>query len=132
MGKVLLIIFIGNVIKNYLGMLSLKRKNKEKFTTNNKDKSHLSLWPKIRGTDPYNNFSLIPYEKGFSFLYYLETKFGEKFVFSLLREYFSKFKFKSASTKDFVNLLKEKIAKIKGEKLKYKINKEINFKEWIH
>jgi len=112
--------------------ICLKKKNKEKFTTNNKDKSHLSLWPKIRGTDPYNNFSLIPYEKGFSFLYYLETKFGEKFVFSLLREYFSKFKFKSASTKDFVNLLKEKIAKIKGEKLKYKINKEINFKEWIH
>lgn len=121
-----------NSKKIFLRRVIIQKKKKNFITVDNKDKSHLSLWPKITRTDPYNNFSLIPYEKGFSFLYYLETKFGEKFVFSLLRKYFSKFKFKSATTPDFINLLQEKIIKTKGKKISIKILKEINLHEWIH
>jgi hypothetical protein len=104
----------------------------DNFNLKNNDNSHLSLWPKIRGTDPYNNFSLIPYEKGFSFLYFLETKFGEKFVFDLLRSYFSKFKFSAATTNDFISLLKERIIKEKGEEQKAKLFAELKINEWIH
>jgi leukotriene-A4 hydrolase len=123
---------ISKSVNNKANKKSILANDKNKFIVNNVDKSHLSLWPKITKTDPYNNFSLVPYEKGFSFLYYIEKKFGQKFIFGLLREYFSTFKFKSATTRDFINLLKGKIAKEKGEKLKEKIYKEMNFKEWIH
>jgi len=130
---------IQNKISNIKNKIINKNKNDndddddyENFNLKNNDKSHLTLWPKIKRSDPYNNFSLIPYEKGFSFLYYLETKFGEKFVFELLRAYFSKFKYSSATTNDFINLLKQHIIKEKGEAQKDKIYKEIDFNKWIY
>jgi len=131
------------LIKQKIKKLKIKVINKTKADSDdedndnfdvvkNKDKSHLSLWPRIRGTDPYNNFSLIPYEKGFSFLYFIETKFGEKFVFDLLRAYFSKFKFASATTTDFINLLKQRVIQEKGEAQKAQLFKELKLPEWIH
>jgi len=34
------------------------------------------LVPDLRGIDPDDAFSSVPYEKGFAFLYYLETLVG--------------------------------------------------------
>lgn len=105
---------------------------KDSLSVKSNKKSHLSLWPKIKKSDPYNNFSLIPYEKGFLFLYYLETKLGEKFVFTLLQKYFEKFKFSSLTTFDFINLLKNEISKANGKEKAKKIYKQLNLKQWIH
>lgn len=56
----------------------------------------------LKGVHPDDAFSTVPYEKGQTFLRYLETVVGgpDKFV-PFLRDYFENFKFKSIETKDF-------------------------------
>lgn len=56
----------------------------------------------LKGIHPDDAFSTVPYEKGQTFLRYLEETVGgpEKFE-PFLRDYFEHFKFKSIETKDF-------------------------------
>ena len=49
--------------------------------------SYSSLHPVFNGDSPDNSDSEIPYEKGYQFLYYLETLLGEDHMQALLREY---------------------------------------------
>lgn len=63
---------------------------------------YTKLIPSLKGVDPDDAFSKVPYEKGFNFLYYLTTLVGgfenfEKFLF----EYFTKFELKSIQSQDF-------------------------------
>ena len=61
-----------------------------------------NLVPDLKTTDPEDAFSLIPYEKGFTLLYYLESILGgaESFEAYLLN-YVTCFKFKSLSTNEW-------------------------------
>lgn len=41
----------------------------------------------MNGLSPEDSFSLLPYEKGFQFLYHIESMIGEKEMQQILREY---------------------------------------------
>ena len=41
-----------------------------------------ALVPKLEGVDPDDSFSSVPYEKGSSFLYYIESLLGKKRLLS--------------------------------------------------
>jgi len=57
--------------------------------------------------DPDDAFSRIPYEKGFSLLFYLQSLFGiEKFE-KFLKAYIQKFSYKALTTEDWKNFLYE-------------------------
>jgi leukotriene-A4 hydrolase len=63
---------------------------------------YTALVPDLKGVDPDDSFSKVPYEKGFNFLYYLTGlvggyEFFEKFLFA----YFTEFRFKSLTSDDF-------------------------------
>lgn len=63
---------------------------------------YTKLIPNLKGIDPDDAFSKVPYEKGFNFLYYLTNLVGgfekfEKFLF----DYFSKFQFKTVTSEQF-------------------------------
>ena len=61
-----------------------------------------------RGVDPDEAFSSVPYEKGHTFLFFLEQKLGGPKAFEpFLREYIDKNKYKSIVTKDFKEFLYE-------------------------
>lgn len=66
------------------------------------------LVPDLRSVSPDDSFSVVPYEKGHTFLYYLEELAGgpEKFD-PFLRAYLQKFKYKSIGTDDFKEYLYE-------------------------
>lgn len=58
------------------------------------------LIPDLRGRDPDDVFSEVPYEKGYLFLRFLESKVGRAKFDEFLRGYFARFAFQSLSTED--------------------------------
>lgn len=55
----------------------------------------------LRGVDPDDSFSSVPYEKGHTFLYYLETLLGAQEMDAFLKAYVERFKYKSIVTDDW-------------------------------
>ena len=61
-----------------------------------------ALVPDLSGVDPDDAFSTIPYEKGSTFLWYLEELVGGSDQFeTFLRAYYEEFKYKSIETEQF-------------------------------
>jgi leukotriene-A4 hydrolase len=71
----------------------------------------------LRGRDPDDVFSNIPYEKGALFLRELEHKVGRKNFDQFLLSYFEKFAFKSITTDQFVSYLEQTLLKDHSDKL---------------
>lgn len=65
----------------------------------------------LRGRDPDDVFSNIPYEKGALFLRELESKVGRENFDQFLLGYFEKFAFKSITTEEFVIYLEQTLLK---------------------
>ncbi|WP_226664526.1 M1 family metallopeptidase [Microbulbifer aggregans] len=65
----------------------------------------------LRGRDPDEVFSNIPYEKGSLFLYELEQKVGRENFDKFLLDYFNHFAFQSITTEDFVKYLNNTLVK---------------------
>jgi len=63
----------------------------------------------LRGRDPLQGFSEVPYEKGRLFLNFLDAKFGREHFDAFLRGYFDHFAFKSVSTEQFLQYLRENL-----------------------
>ena len=80
----------------------------------------------LRGRDPDEVFSNIPYEKGSLFLYELEQKIGRENFDKFIMEYFNHFAFQSITTEDFVDYLNNTLIKQYPDKLD---SERIN--EWI-
>lgn len=71
-----------------------------------KENSLTALVPDLRGIDPDDAFSSVPYEKGFALLYYLEQLVGGSDVFDVfMRSYIDNFKFKTITTEVFKQFL---------------------------
>jgi len=61
-----------------------------------------ALVPKLAGIDPDDAFSVVPYEKGSTFLWYLEDLVGGGAVFEpFLKAYYTKFAYKSIDSEAF-------------------------------
>jgi leukotriene-A4 hydrolase len=71
----------------------------------------------LRGRDPDDVFSNIPYEKGALFLRELEHKVGRENFDQFLLGYFEKFAFKSITTDQFVSYLEQTLLKDHSDKL---------------
>jgi len=68
----------------------------------------------LRKLDPDNDgFSQVPYEKGFLFLRYLESKVGRQRFDAFLREYFDRFAFQSITTADVLEFIRTRL--LRGE-----------------
>ncbi|PHR85321.1 MAG: aminopeptidase [Colwellia sp.] len=64
------------------------------------------LYIDLKGRDPDDAFSGVPYTKGQLFLIYLENKFGRKHFDAFVLEYFENHAFESIGTANFVKYLK--------------------------
>ena len=71
----------------------------------------------VRGRDPDDAFSNIPYEKGSLFLYEIEQKIGREAFDRFLLDYFNEFAFQSISTEEFVAHLERTLLKTHIEDL---------------
>ncbi len=80
----------------------------------------------LRGRDPDEVFSTVPYQKGRLFLVYLEAKFGRGRFQNFLADYFAHFAFKSITTEQFLAYFKEKLEK------KRAVVGEESLKQWVY
>lgn len=81
----------------------------------------------LRGRDPDDVFSEVPYEKGKLFLEWLESRFGRETVDAFLRSYFDTFAFRSITTERFLSYLEENLlARHPGRVSEGELN------EWIY
>ena len=98
-------------------------------------KSFSSLKPYLVGRHADDCFSEIPYEKGFNFLYYLESIVNPQSDIDLfrkiLKQYFTKFKYQSIKYEDFKQFFIDKLFEELGEAKANAILKQIDWVRWI-
>ena len=98
-------------------------------------KSFTSLHPYILGRHPDDSFSVVPYIKGYDFLYFLEnivnSQSGIDLFRKILRQYFSKFQYQSIQYEDFKNFFIEKINEEFSKEIAESILIQINWTKWI-
>lgn len=75
-----------------------------------------NLITNLKDIDPDDAFSSVPYEKGFNFLFYLETLVGGPEVFqAFMKSYIQNYKFQSVTSEDFkqyfINYFKDQPSK---------------------
>ncbi|OTF73638.1 hypothetical protein BLA29_006133 [Euroglyphus maynei] len=84
----------------------------------------------IRGINPDDVFSNVPYEKGHTFLYYLEQKLGGPQVFEpFLKAYIDKFKFQSIVTDDFRQFLHDYF---RSDSKKIETLNSVDWDRWLY
>lgn len=67
------------------------------------------LEPKFQDEDPDDGFSVVPYEKGFNLLYYIEKLIGEELFRDILRIYIKTYAYKSIDYFAYKNILEEQL-----------------------
>ncbi|MBD3652933.1 M1 family metallopeptidase [Kangiella sp.] len=81
----------------------------------------------LKGADPDDAFSTVPYTKGQMFLVWLEEKFGREVFDAFLVKYFDHFAFQSITTEQFKAYLKENLLNKHPD-----IVSEEEINTWIH
>ena len=66
----------------------------------------------LRGVDPDDAFSSVPYEKGYLLLRHLEEVVGRPTWDAFLRSYLAKFRFQSVTTLDFLDALEAELPEV--------------------
>jgi leukotriene-A4 hydrolase len=93
--------------------------------------NYTSLAPDFSNVDPDDGFSVVPYEKGYTFIYYLETLVGKENFQTILRKYINTFALKSISHQDFRKLFEEEVKNIYGANAENEILSKIDWDSWI-
>ena len=68
-----------------------------------------SLWIDLKGENPDDASSDVPYEKGYSFLKMLENKYGREKFDEFLKGYFKTFSFQTMNTTKFIDYMKKNL-----------------------
>jgi len=85
-----------------------------------------ALVPRLAGADPDDAFSCVPYEKGSTFLWYLEDLVGGAAVFEpFLRSYYTKFAYKSIDSEQFKAFFLEQLGSVAAVA-------EVDWQAWLH
>lgn len=115
--------------KEYVAMLwDLSRKVLEDAVTSlGEDNRHTWLQEDLKGLDPDEGFTDIPYEKGCAFLYKIEQVVGRDRWDQFVMKYFDEHAFQSMSTERFVDYLHENLL---NENDVWK--EEIDIDAWIY
>lgn len=83
----------------------------------------------LRGKDPDDAFSSIPYEKGFTFLYHLDTLVGREKWDRFIPHYFTTYKYQSVDSYDFKTTLLDFFSSDKEASKKLE---ELDWDKWFY
>jgi len=95
-----------------------------------KDHEFTKLVIDLKGKDPDDAFSSIPYEKGFHFLYYLEKVVTKPKFDKFIPHYFSKWQKKSLDSYEFKSTLLEFFADDKA--VSKQLQEEVDWDAWFY
>jgi len=96
------------------------------------DHQYTVLVPTLKGVDPDDCFSEVPYEKGFNFLYYIQKIVGGPSIFEpYMRAHVENFTGKSITTQDWRDFLYSYMETNHGPELKTKLD-SIDWNSWLY
>lgn len=96
------------------------------------DNNYTSLHPQLNGNHPDTSISGIPYEKGFQFLFYLESLVGEDCFQAFLQDYVRTFLKKSIIVDEFIDKFISHVKKsFKKDEAKVILD-QIDWETWIY
>ena len=95
------------------------------------DSEFTRLSPDFTGIDPDDGFSTIPYEKGFQFLVFLESKVGEDYFREIMSRYIGTYKYKSVDWTDFKKIYEDYVSEKFNKKNGRMILNGIDWNQWI-
>lgn len=113
-----------SAMEDTLGLQSLRRDIASLDAAGDQSLTRLAV--DLRGRDPDDAFSQVPYEKGRLLLKFMESRLGRARLDAFLRGYFDKFAFKSVTTQDFLDQLTRQILDRPGANLTL-----AEVKQWI-
>jgi leukotriene-A4 hydrolase len=93
--------------------------------------SYSSLTPIMHGANPDDSYSIIPYEKGFQFVTYLESLVGEDKFQGFYREYINEFRRKSITVDDLKASFTRFVSKEFSYTEAHEILHQIDWDTWI-
>ncbi|CAG7938184.1 unnamed protein product [Penicillium salamii] len=94
-----------------------------------KDHEFTKLIVDLKGKDPDDAFSSVPYEKGFNFLFYLENLVGKPKFDKFIPHYFTTFKCKSLDSYEFKALI---LDFFKSDAEAHKLLTELDWDHWFY
>jgi len=86
-----------------------------------------TLQPDLKGRDPDDAYSVVPYEQGALFLSFLEAKFGRETFDQFLRRWFDEHAFQSVSTEQFLAFLTKNLLSAHPG-----VVTDAQVQEWLH
>ncbi|KAJ3359275.1 Leukotriene A-4 hydrolase [Allomyces javanicus] len=113
------------------GAILGQRALREAIALYGEDHPFTCLWVKLDGEDPDDSFSSVPYEKGFSLLYYLEQLLGEEAFAMYTKAYFKNFAGKSIDTEEWKQFLFDFMDHYFGQE-KIDLLKKVDWDAWLH
>lgn len=96
------------------------------------DSSYTALSPDYSGVDPDDGFSTVPYEKGFTFIYYLESLVGKKNFQSIMQAYVTEFALKSVDYTAFKGIYERIVKELYKEKAEQEVLSKIDWDKWVN
>ncbi|MCQ2820062.1 MAG: M1 family aminopeptidase/hydrolase [archaeon] len=101
------------------------------------DSNYTSLHPDLSNISPDDIYSDIPYEKGYNFMYYVESvvnnnTLGEDLMQAFFKQYFVDFKYKSLDVDEFKNYFIQYITFRLGEEEATEVLSKIDWDKWIY
>lgn len=103
---------------------------KKTISSIGQDHSFTCLHPNLEGVNPDDCFSLVPYEKGFTLLKYLESLVGEELFKSIFQDYIVKFEGKSTNFEEgFMDVFISRVSLIENGS---QILSQIDWEGWLN
>jgi len=122
----------GERVRHFNALLGLSKLQDDVSRICTSHPEYTCLCPKLKGVDPDDVFSSVPYEKGFNFLFYLEQLVGGPAVFEpYLRKHVEKFSHTSITTDDFKTFLFEYFGGFDGGS-KVPLLESVDWNAWLH
>ncbi|CAJ0763134.1 4704_t:CDS:10 [Entrophospora sp. SA101] len=91
-----------------------------------------ALAPNLKGIDPDDCFSSVPYEKGYNFLYYIQKVVGGSLIFEpYMKAHVKNFIGKSITTQDWKDFLYSYMETNYGPEMKAKLD-SIDWNSWLY
>ncbi len=105
-----------------------------KYAINSYGEEHnfTKLAPDFTGIDPDDAFSVVPYEKGYTLLYFIETIVGKANFQKILQSYIKEFSHKSVSHEAFKSIFEREVKVMYGDSAEEKVLSKVDWEAWLN
>lgn len=107
--------------------INSRTKLKNEIATMGADNPDTHLYLDLKGRNPDDALTAVPYEKGFAFLQMIEKTVGRPKFDAFLKNYFDNHRFQSHSTEQFLSALQSEL--IKNDSI---LVKSLQIKNWVY